>query len=89
MKSGITEFSEDRILTTKRHFDHQYKRGPQCHYCKKFGYTQKNCIERIKYEEKDKQGGAETQRGRKSKSNKIILVMHHVLESETQLRTGV
>ena len=39
VKSGITEFSEDRTLTTKRHFDHQCKKGPQCHYCKKFGYT--------------------------------------------------
>ena len=88
MKSGITEFSEDRILTTKRHFDHQYKRGPQCHYCKKFGYTQKNCIERIKYEEKDKQGGAETEK-QEIKVKQNYTGYAYVLESESQLRTGV
>ena len=77
--AGVIEFSEERALATKRRFDHQYRRGPQCHYCKKFGHIQKNCMERIKSEGKDKQGGAETQRGKKPKSNKIGLVTRHVL----------
>ena len=78
-KAGVIEFSEERALATKRRFDHQYRRGPQCHYCKKFGHIQKNCMERIKSEGKDKQGGAETQRGKKPKSNKIGLITRHVL----------
>ena len=36
-------------------------------------------MERIKSEGKDKQSGAETQKGKKPKSNKIGLVTHHVL----------
>ena len=54
-------------------------KGPQCHYCKKYGHIQKNCFERIKAEETAKQGGSENVRRKKSKANKVELVTCHVL----------
>ena len=73
--------SEDKALAAKRHFPHrQFKaRGPQCHYCKRFGHIQKNCTERIKSEGKDKQEATETQKGKKSRPNKVGLLTSHVL----------
>ena len=54
------DFNREKAMTTKR----QFKRGPQCHHCKKYGHIQENCFDHIK-EEKAEQGGSETVRGKK------------------------
>lgn len=72
--------SRDKALATKCQLSsQQFKdhRGPQCHYCKRYGHIQKNCIERIRSEGKNKQ--VETQTGKKSKLSKVGLVTRHVL----------
>ena len=61
----------EMAMTTKRQF-----KG-KGYYCKKYGHVQRNCIER-KADEKAKQGGSETARGKK-KVNKVGLVTRHVL----------
>ena len=67
--------SDETAMTARRQFK---GRGPRCHYCRKFGHIQKNCTERIKNEEKSKQGApAETPKGKKKE--KVGLLTRHVL----------
>ena len=47
------------------------KKGPQCHYCKKYGHIKKNCLERAKQENSERKKG--------KKSNKVGLLTYHVL----------
>ena len=57
------DYNEDKALIGKRQFPHRQKgRGPQCHYCKRYGHIQKNCADRIKNEGKDKQDGCRKER---------------------------
>ena len=67
--------SDETAMTARRQFK---GRGPRCHYCRKFGHIQKNCTERIKSEDKSKQGApAETPKGKKEE--KVGLLTRHVL----------
>lgn len=67
--------SDETAMTARRQFK---GRGPRCHYCRKFGHIQKNCTERIKSEDKSKQGAAaETPKGKKKE--KVGLITRHVL----------
>ena len=69
--------SGEKVMMTKRQFR---GRGPQCHYCKKYGHIQRNCTKSIKAEEeKAKQGGSETVGGKSSTGKKVGLVTRHVL----------
>ena len=69
--------SGEKAMTAKRQFR---GRGPQCHYCKKYGHIQKNCTKRIKAEEeKAKQGESETVGGKSPKGKKVGLITRHVL----------
>ena len=69
--------SGEKAMMTKRQFR---GRGPQCHYCKKYGHIQKNCTKRIKAEEeKAKQGGSDTVGGKSPKTKKVGLITQHVL----------
>ena len=69
--------SGEKAMMTKRQFR---GRGPQCHYCKKYGHIQKNCTKHIKAEEeKAKQGGSKTVGGKSPKSEKVGLITRHVL----------
>ena len=68
---------EEKAMMTKRQFK---DRGPQCHYCKKYGHIQKKFTKRIKAEEeKVKQGGSETVGDKSPKGKKVGLVTRHVL----------
>ena len=73
------DYSGETAMMTKR--QSQFRgRGPQCHYCKKYGHIQKNCTKRIKAEEeKAKQGGSESVGGKSPKGKKVGLVTRHVL----------
>ena len=69
--------SGEKAMMAKRQFR---GRGPQCHYCKKYGHIQKNCTKRIKAEEeKAKQGGSETVGDKSPKGKKVGLITRHVL----------
>jgi hypothetical protein len=71
------DYSGETAMMTKRQFR---GRGPQCHYCKRYGHIQRNCTKRIKAEEeKGKQGGSEAVGGKSSKGNKVGLITRHVL----------
>ena len=61
---------------SKRHLK---GRGPQCHCCNKYGHIQKSCTERIKAEERSKQEGSETLKGKRSEANQVGLVMCYAL----------
>ena len=76
-KSG-SDSSDERAMVMKRQFKGT---RPQCHYCKKYGHVLKNCFERIKAEDKTKQGGSgsETAKGKKPKANRVGLLTCHVL----------
>ena len=74
--SGDKALAIKRQLSSRQFKDH---RGPQCHYCKRYGHIQKNCIERIRSEGKDKQVETAQKTGRKSKPSKVGLVTRHVL----------
>ena len=77
-KEASSSDSGEKAMFTKRQFK---GKGPQCHYCKKYGHIQKNCIDRIKAE--SKQGGPEITRGKKPKANKVGLLTCHVLGVRT------
>ena len=74
---------KNRALTEKGQWQpsnsSEVKVHRQCHYCKKYGHIRKNCFERIKPEERARQGWSENVRGKKSKVNKVGLVACHVL----------
>ena len=77
------DYNEDKALIGKQQFPHRQKgRGPQCHYCKRYGHIQKNCADRIKNEGKDKQDGYEVQKGKKPRPNKVGLLTCHVLAAQ-------
>jgi hypothetical protein len=70
-EKSCPDSSGEKAMMTKRQFR---GRGPQCHYCKKYGHIQRNCTKRIKAEEeKAKQGGKSPQ------GKKVGLVTRHVL----------
>ena len=55
-------------------------RGPQCHYCKKYGHIQKNCFDCIKADKNgEKEDRSETLGGKKAKAHKVGLITYHVL----------